>query len=237
MSSPCLGSVRPPYDNKILCRVWGKLLEGADPCAKAPGYRFDLVDTAQQCLNNYGYEVHEKLIAAFRKGDRQAFAAAGRELKELILDIDGLLATHPMFLLGKWVKDARGWGGDEAEADKYERNALSLLTVWEYDYIPYFDYSARAWAGLYKDFYLPRWERFLAFLQKKLQAGELHYDDAKLPRKWNRPLGKASPFYQAMEAFEKAFTRTQKTWPAAPQGDPIRTARRLYRKYAPRIQG
>jgi len=235
-SSPCLGSVRPPYDNKVLCRAWGKLLEGADRCASAPGWRFDLVDTAQQCLNNYGYEVHKKLAAAFRRGDEAGFDAAAKEMKELILDIDGLLAAHPMFLLGKWVKDARGWGADRAEADLYERNALALLTVWEYDYIPYFDYSARAWAGLYKDFYLPRWEKFFRMLREKLRAGELTYDDAKLKRKWNRPLGTASPFYREMEDFEKAFTRGKKTWPAEPAGDLVRTARRLYKKYAPRIQ-
>ena len=73
--------------------------------------------------------------------------------------MDKVLATSPQHLLGRWLADARSWGGTRAEKDQLEYDARSIITTWggrESSEEGLHDYANREWAGLVGGLYLTR---------------------------------------------------------------------------------
>jgi alpha-N-acetylglucosaminidase len=81
---------------------------------------------------------------------------------------DELFASDEHYLLGRWLSDARALGRSDTEKQLLEWNARTQVTLWG---PPLFsenkqhtaispgspqDYAGKSWAGLFKDFYLPR---------------------------------------------------------------------------------
>ena len=59
--------------------------------------------------------------------------AAQRNLQQtvdLLMDVDRLLASHPLYRLEEWVEFARNSGTTLQEKDAYEANAKRLITSW-----------------------------------------------------------------------------------------------------------
>ena len=80
----------------------------------------------------------------------------------LMTGMDLVLQGHPTKDMQKWIDYARARGVSYNKADCYESNARRIVTVWG---PPIDDYSARIWAGLIRDYYLPRWKHY--FNQKR----------------------------------------------------------------------
>lgn len=235
-SSPYKGELNFNYDNRKLAEAWQQLNVIGEKCKNAPGYRFDLVNVAEQAMNNLSIGIHHELVRAYFNGDKNTFAVASKQLLELIDDLDTLLGTHEMFLLGKWISDARKWGISEKEKDLYEYNARALVSVWESDIEgAFFDYASRSWSGMYSDFYRPRWEKFINMLKTKLDAGETNYSDQNFTRKWNRPTLNASSFYDELNTWEHKWTRMKNSFPAKPKGNLLKISKKLCEKYRPLI--
>ncbi|MGL5318759.1 MAG: alpha-N-acetylglucosaminidase TIM-barrel domain-containing protein, partial [Bacteroidales bacterium] len=71
--------------------------------------------------------------------------------------LDHLLAKHPNHRLEYWTNFAQNSSLDPMLKKKYVSNAKRLVTIWG---PPIDDYSARLWAGLIKDYYMPRWKHW-----------------------------------------------------------------------------
>ncbi|PXA89773.1 alpha-N-acetylglucosaminidase [Caulobacter sp. D5] len=147
--------------------------------ALAPGYAkeklfvLDLVDAARQ-LASLEIDVQlQAAVAAYRKGDAAAGDAARRKVQDLALAIDALLGVQPE-TLATWIDDARAYGDTPADKAAYVSNAKAQVTVWGGEG-NLNDYASKAWQGLYADFYLPRWGRFLDALKA---AGTGPFDEA-----------------------------------------------------------
>ena len=50
--------------------------------------------------------------------------------KQNIIDMDSVVSTQYMWLVGKWINDARQWGTSTEERALYEFNARNQLTLW-----------------------------------------------------------------------------------------------------------
>ena len=87
----------------------------------------------------------------------------------LLLQVDRLLASHPLYRLEEWVKLARNSGTTPEEKDAYEANAKRLITTWGGIQE---DYAARFWSGLIKDYYIPRMQRYFSPDRDKLDEWE-----------------------------------------------------------------
>lgn len=99
-------------------------------------------------------------------------AAAQKSVKEaiaLLLEVDRLLASHPVYRLEEWVKLARNSGTTPGEKDAYEANAKRLITTWGGIQE---DYAARFWSGLIKDYYIPRLELYFSKDRNRLDSWE-----------------------------------------------------------------
>ena len=222
-----------PYDPALLVRAEGLLLQDAGRLSASSPYCFDVVDVQRQLMSNLGQSVHRAAADAFRRRDRAAFALHSGRFLQLLRDVDELLRTRPEFNFDRWLQRARAWGETDEERDLYERDATALVTIWGADGDPLiFDYSWREWAGLIAGYYLPRWQRFYAMLQSHLEAGT-EYSEEGLPLTHGREAFRANAFYDSLASWELAYARSAgKMRLPVTAGDPVATARRMYRKYS-----
>lgn len=104
------------------------------------------------------------LLTGYRRGDVKAMTASAADLYEHIEWLEQLAATQEFSMVGTWIEAARSWAGTAEEADRFEFDARSLVTVWGTQDSGLHDYSGRHWAGLLRDFYLPRWRMWAEWL-------------------------------------------------------------------------
>src|SRR5262249_44815994 len=88
------------------------------------------------------------------------------------LRLDDLMGAQPQSL-ATWIDEARAYGETQADAAAYVRNAKAQVTIWGGDG-NLNDYASKAWQGLYRHFYLPRWTMFLDALRA---AGSGPFDE------------------------------------------------------------
>ena len=131
---------------------------------------------------------------------------------KIFADIDDLLGTHPDFLLGKWIADARSLGVDEAEKAYYERSARTLLTIWGGPILN--DYANRLWNGLVKGYYQGRWD--------------ILFDEALASVREDRPFDDEG-FETRLKAFEAGWNQRSDVYPSRPVGKTRAVARRIQR--------
>ena len=104
---------------------------------------------------------------------------------DILLEVDRLLASHPLYRLEEWVELARDWGDAESEKNAYEANAKRLITTWGGFQE---DYAARFWSGLIKDYYIPR---------MKLYFSEQRTDMDRWEENWIK-----TPWHNTSEPFD-----------------------------------
>ena len=119
---------------------------------------------------------------------------------QLFDDVDALLNTHPAFMLGPWIENARAWGTTEEEKDYYERQARTLLTIWGGPILN--DYANRMWGGLVKDYYAHRWNLFFDAVIKAVKEGK-EFDE--------------KAFGEELSKFEYNWTLSHTKYPVEPQ--------------------
>lgn len=168
------------------------LLALAPVYGDAPLFRYDLV--AASC--HYAtLRMDEKLMAmlqAFESGKSGEAMQGWKQIRPLALTIDKVLGAQPWTLAG-WIEEARRYGSTPQETKLYVENAKTQITIWGGDAVLK-DYASKAWAGMYRHFYLPRWAMFVRarraekqpFDQVKLTAQLLRWETAwaKSPRSY-----------------------------------------------------
>lgn len=165
------------YDKAKLEQALSLLLEDYDVLRDSEGYQYDLANVAQQVISNTAQEYHKKMASAIAKGNAEAFDTYSAKFLELIDFSEEILSSQKYFLLGTWTEAAKALaeGTDDFTKNLYEMNAKALVTTWgsldQANSGGLSDYSNRQWAGLTKDYYKPRWEKWIAE-QKKRLAGE-----------------------------------------------------------------
>ncbi|MGW5849683.1 alpha-N-acetylglucosaminidase TIM-barrel domain-containing protein [Streptomyces sp. NPDC055254] len=196
-------SMRYPADT--VRRALDHLLR-VDPALRASSaYRFDLVDTARQALANHSRTLLPQIRAAYEAKDLTRFRQLTATWREAERRLDAVTGADPNFLFGNWTSAARSWGSDEAERDRYEYDARSILSVWgrrstsEGGFLH--DYANREWSGLIKELYAERWALHFASLDEALVRG-------------------ATPREIDWHAFEEEWARRTTRHPTRTTGDP-----------------
>jgi alpha-N-acetylglucosaminidase len=184
-----------------------------DPALRgSSAYRFDLVDTARQVLANESRVLLPKIKAAYGAKDLARFRELTARWRDGERRLDELVGSDPHFLLGGWLAAARSWGADEAEKDRYEYDARSILSVWgrrstsEGGFLH--DYANREWCGLVRELYAPRWDAYFASLERALVT-------------------KGTPKAIDWHPVEEEWARRTTAHPREPSGDPYLLASRI----------
>lgn len=200
------------YQPADVWRAAQMMLSVADSFRTNNNFTYDLTDVVRQALAEKGRATMKVLTAAARARDKGLYRAAAERFLHLIMLQDGLLATRPEFRVGTWLSRARALGADAAERDWLEWNARVQITTWgnraAAEQGGLRDYAHREWNGLLRDFYAPRWR---TWFNLRLQ----HWNEPNMPR----------PDFYAMD---EAWTRQHQPYSAAPEGDCVSVARRVW---------
>ena len=168
------------YDNAVLRDMLEAMLASG---ASGRAYNFDLVNICRQWLGNMCSNLNYRWREAYAERDLMAMKAVRAEFLSVMDDIDAVLAYEPYFLVGKWIKDARGWGANREEADYFEGNARNLITSWGFRGIDLTDYAKRTVRGLVRDYYKPRWQLFFETVEAAMDNyGVFTEEEAKALR-------------------------------------------------------
>ncbi|MEU4825402.1 alpha-N-acetylglucosaminidase TIM-barrel domain-containing protein [Actinomadura sp. NPDC023710] len=196
------------YDPGEFEKALRELLD-VDPRLRRSGaYRYDLVDVARQVLANRGRLLLPKIRAAYRDGDRTAFARlTDRWMGEIRL-MDDVLGADPHFLLGTWQREASRQAADRREAATLDYNLKSLVTLWESDSPGLQDYARREFNGLVGGYYAERWKTFFDELGRAMRTG-------------------AEPQRIDWRAVAERWAHGGTRYAAEPHGDAHRLARRV----------
>lgn len=197
-----------PGDRAKLDAAVRALTAQASAYADQPLFVLDLVDAARHLAS---LEIDGQLqaaVAAYRRGDIAAGDRARVEIEALALQLDALLGVQPE-TLATWIDDAKAYGDTPADAAAYVANAKAQVTVWGGEG-NLNDYASKAWQGLYRDFYLPRWSRFLDALKA---AGTGTFDEAAVTKDG--------------VAWERAWVAADTVYRRQPPADPVAGVRQL----------
>lgn len=214
-------NVMADYDPRALVAVLDRLFEADSTSRTADGYSYDVVNFTRQALCNLGSDFYGRMQASLADRDVVRFRRVSAEFLELGQDLDALLGTRREFLLGPWLEQARRWGATPAERDYFEANAREILTAWHVPGGQLTDYASRQWNGLLRDYYLPRWEKWIALTAASLESGSRFSEQDYID--WVN-----ASCAQWIQSHDARYTNT-------PQGDPVETARRLFKKYRSRM--
>ncbi|MGZ3888221.1 MAG: alpha-N-acetylglucosaminidase [Flavisolibacter sp.] len=207
------------YSNRDLLEAW-KLLCDVDK--KAPAvYYYDVVDVGRQVLGNYFAVLRDQFTESYNHKDRVALEKQGRQMLDLLDDLDTLLATNQNFLLGDWIETARRLGTNEKEKNYYESDARKILTTWGEPGLHLTDYANRNLAGLTKSYYRGRWKLFIEDIEASLQSNKAFNDTA---------------FSKKLTTFEDQWTKGHEKYRSRPSGDGITISRLLLKKYGAEIE-
>ena len=165
------------YDKVKLQEAAQLLLEDYDTLSASDAYLYDLADVLKQVLSNTAQYIHTKMVAAYDSKDAAEFSALSDQFLALIDLSDQVMGTRKEFLFGTWTGNASEMARNADDFSKrlYLRNAKALVTTWgavqQCETGGLKDYSNRQWAGLTKDFYKARWEKWINQAKANLAAG------------------------------------------------------------------
>lgn len=127
----------------------------------------DVVRETNVAVN--GGLLYVNLVVGYVAKNSLLIQRTGESLSALMVGLDKVLEVDRRFRLSDWLKSARACAADEREADLYEYNARNQITLWgpQGEIV---DYANKQWAGLFSDYYAPRWALFVDQLLVSVQT-------------------------------------------------------------------
>ena len=173
------------YDPMKVVKAWDLLYQSRKRFNHSDTYEYDLTDVTRQVLSDYAKYLHERMVLAFQKKDKERFMEYSGKFLNIIKDEDRLLSTRKEFMLGTWLAEAEKAGGTPEEKRRFVTNAKRLITTWTDTDSDLHDYANKEWSGLLIDFYLPRWEAYVTYKTSLLYGKKLAYPDySKMEQEW-----------------------------------------------------
>ncbi|XP_048470464.1 alpha-N-acetylglucosaminidase isoform X2 [Rhincodon typus] len=207
------------YNKSDVYEAWRLMQAAASDLFFSETFRYDLVDVTRQSVQLLVSEFYEDLKNAFLKHSVVRLRTSGNVLvNNLLPQLDCLLSSDRHFIVGRWLQTARSLATNEEEAELYEFNARSQITLWG----PggnLLDYANKQWGGLVNDYYALRWGLFVSTLIKCLEK--------RIPFK-------QAYFNQIVFQVEQGFIINKVKYPDKPVGNTYEIAKQLFLTYYPR---
>ena len=135
--------------------------------------RYDIIEAAAFYAGCRVEKLNKRIKIANAAGDKDEAHQLVSDLQTLMKKMDRVLTAHPIYDEQKWEDKAVAMAGansqgtvsaaDAATRAEYVKNARTIVSVWHGDHgtaanshEPVNDYACRTWAGLIRDYYLPR---------------------------------------------------------------------------------
>lgn len=154
-----------PGDKVVLKEALDILRKESKSFDKKNLYHYDVLEASRHYYSLCIDDLLIECVKAYERNDIKKGDALFKEIEKTALDIDKMLSGEPLNDLDYWIKTASDYGSTPEESKLYVKNAKTLITLWGGEgHLN--DYASRAWRGMYKDFYWPRWKMFLQALKK-----------------------------------------------------------------------
>jgi alpha-N-acetylglucosaminidase len=167
-----------PGDKKKLKEAIDLLKKEAKNFDKKNLYNYDLIDVSRHYYSLCIDDLLMECVAAYESKDIEKGDDLFKKIEKTALDIDSMMSGQPLNNLNYWLKSASDYGNSPDASKIYLKNAKTLITLWGGEgHLN--DYASRAWKGMYKDFYWPRWKMFLQ-AQRESAATNKPFDEEKV---------------------------------------------------------
>lgn len=179
-------------------------------------YNNDLVDINRQYLQILADKAYVNLVAAYKERAQLRFNFAVYIFKEVLQDLEQILATNKNFLLGRWIESAKKLANYPSERRLFEMNARNQITSWGPNG-QIVDCATKQWSGIIKDYYAPRWELFFNWLNATL-VQNTKFNEKIFQNVVNRDI-------------ELPFTVASTTYRVHGNGDTLNVSHKLFNKW------
>lgn len=180
-------------------------------------FKHDLVDVTRQFLQNKIELLYPEIKIAFALKDLNQLKKIQNTFESMMYDLDDILQTNEKFLLGKWISTARAIASNQLEELLYEYNARNQITTWGPNG-EIVDYAYKQWAGVVRDYCLPRWQVLFYELADSIQNNNGKWNDGKCRKK-------------IFKQVEEPFTVAHKEYNDQADGDTIAIAQKILKKW------
>ncbi|KAL7016559.1 hypothetical protein ACKWTF_010062 [Chironomus riparius] len=206
------------YDGKYVRKALKKFLNAATNESNSLNNLFerDLVDLTRQLLQIKAEEIYPSIVKSFKQKNLKQLTTSSNMFLDLLNDLDYLLETHNDFLLGKFLKSAKEMAFDDAERKQFEFNARNQITLWGPNG-QIVDYATKQWNGMFKGYFIPRWQLFIEQLKNSLQT--------------NVPFNQSKFQQDVFNQVELPFNEESTEYPTEAKGNPVEKAHELFLKW------
>lgn len=174
------GPKKLPYDSVIFYKAAACFAKAVARFRHSATYRHDLVDIWRQVIALKARQPYDRLMTAYEQRDAAAFEKNKGQFLGLLHLQNRWLATEPAFCLHTWLQAARDLLPAPADKALAVWNAKVQITYWGPATNPatlVHDYANKEWSGLLEDFYLPRWQAFFDYAEKRIQGASPAWPD------------------------------------------------------------
>lgn len=180
-------------------------------------FKHDLVDITRQFIQNKIELLYPKIQITFAAKELDALKTVQNVFVSMLIDLDDILQTNEKFLLGKWIESAKMLATNQLEELSYEYNARNQITIWgpKGEIV---DYAYKQWAGIVRDYCLPRWEVLFFELEHSIKYENGKFNDSKCGIK-------------IFKQVEEPFTVSNKEYSTVGDGDAIGRSRKILQKW------
>ncbi|XP_034945717.1 alpha-N-acetylglucosaminidase-like [Chelonus insularis] len=208
------------FEPSVVIHAWRNLLNARLTINPNSLYKYDVIDFTRQSLQVIVEHLYKDILEAYKQKNRTEFRIQSGLFQEIFDDLDKILSTSEVFLLGTWIRDARLLGTNDKERDLYEFNARRQITLWgPASQGKIIDYATKQWAGVVTDYFGARWKIFLSLVESSIPWKNTTFDQTKIN----------DIIY---EFVEKPFSEGHNKYPTDATGDPIQVAVDLYNKWS-----
>lgn len=149
-----------PGDKEKLKQALDILNKEAKNFDKKNLFQYDLIDASRHYYSLCIDEMLMECVAAYNSKDLKKGDELFSKIEKQAFEIDNMMKGQPLNNLKDWLQSAWNYGSSESESKLYLKNAKTIITLWGGEgHLN--DYASRAWGGMYKGFYWPRWKMFL----------------------------------------------------------------------------
>lgn len=208
------GTSKLYYDPQDLLPAWDELMAAGKELGANDGYGYDIVDLTRQVLSNYALTLYPQIVSAYKNKYKTTLSGLRTQYLDLFDDMNTVLASHNMFLLGHWIDRATSWAANKAEEPAAVIAAKTRISTWGdrnwSERVVLHDYAYREWEGIMKELYKSRWEKYLDNLLQTIDSGQPQTTDwYEFDRQWNEnghtyinhPVG--NPYEVCMKVYQK----------------------------------
>ena len=160
------------YDPEKVKEALARFIKAADQFEDSETFRYDIMDLTRQAMSDHSQQLLAQLKVDYEAGNSPAFRKNSQHFLQAIQDLDTMLSGDPMFMVSRWLENARQRAHTPEQASLYEFNARNLITQWGPKNTKLKDYAQRQYGGMMGDFNHMRWKLFFDHVNTRLDKGK-----------------------------------------------------------------